>query len=80
MTSAARKCAVALGLALAVGAGAVGGYALASESTQPIRPTVFSGVDMGFRIEGRKGKTPVGRVVVRIDAQWVAVDVATDAR
>lgn len=75
MTSATRKCIVALGLILAVGVGAAGGYALGLQSTTST-PTLFSGVDVGFRIEGRKGNTPVGRLVVRIDAQWVAVDVA----
>jgi hypothetical protein len=79
MTSAARKCMVALGLILAVGVAAAGGYALGLQSTRPT-PTLFSGVDVGFRMEGRKGNTPVGRLVVRIDAQWVAVDVATVAR
>ena len=76
MTSAARKCIVALGLILAVGVGAAGGYALGSQSPQPATRAIFSGVDMGFRMEGRKGNTPVGRLVVRIDAQWVAVDIA----
>ena len=80
MTSAARKCIVALGLILAVVVGAAGGYALGLQSAQPGTPTLFSGVDVGFRMEGRKGNTPVGRLVVRIDAQWVAVDVAPVAR
>ena len=74
MTSAGRKGIVALGLILAVGVGAAGGYALGLQSALA-NPTLFSGVDVGFRIEGRKGNTPVGRLVVRIDAQWVAVDV-----
>jgi hypothetical protein len=74
MTTAARKCILALGLILAVGVGAAVGYALGLQSTTAT-PALFSGVDVGFRIEGRKGNTPVGRVVVRIDAQWVAVDV-----
>jgi hypothetical protein len=78
MTSATRKYVVALGLISAVGVGAAGGYALGLHSTQP--KSVFSGVDVGFRIEGRKGNTPVGRLVVRIDGQWVAVDVAPVAR
>jgi hypothetical protein len=75
MSSAARKWIVALGLISAVGVGAAAGYALGLQSTRPT-PTLFSGVDVGFRMEGRKGNTPVGRLVVRIDAQWVAVDIA----
>ena len=34
-------------------------------------PFVVSGSDIGFRIEGRRGETPVGRFVVRINGQWV---------
>jgi hypothetical protein len=36
--------------------------------------TVIAGPDLGFRIERHKGKTPVGRLVVRIDRQWVEVE------
>jgi hypothetical protein len=32
---------------------------------------VLSGSDVGFRIEGQRGQTPVGKLVVRIDGQWV---------
>ena len=76
MTSAARKCIVALGLILAVGVGAAGGYALGLQVTEPATRRLFSGVDVGFRMEGRKGNTPVGRLLIRMDGQWVAVDVA----
>ena len=37
-------------------------------------PTVFSGADLGFRVEVKKGATPVGRLVVRIDGKWVEVE------
>jgi hypothetical protein len=37
-------------------------------------PTVITGNDLGFRIESRKGGTPVGRFVVRINGQWVDVE------
>jgi hypothetical protein len=37
-------------------------------------PIVISGNDVGFRMEGRKGSTPVGRLVVRIDGQWMDVE------
>src|SRR5437870_9191430 len=36
-------------------------------------PTVVSGNDLGFRIEGTQGATPVGRLVVRRNGQWVEV-------
>lgn len=44
--------------------------------TQPVVPTVISGNDIGFRMEGRKGTRPVGRLVVRIDGQWVEAELA----
>ena len=36
-------------------------------------PTVVSGGDIGFRVDGRRGDTPVGRFVIRSSAngQWV---------
>jgi hypothetical protein len=34
-------------------------------------PMVLSGSDIGFRIEGRRGDTPVGTWVVRIDGRWI---------
>jgi hypothetical protein len=43
-------------------------------SSQP--PTILSGNDVGFRVDSRKGKTPVGTLVVRVDGQWVEVEFA----
>jgi hypothetical protein len=37
-------------------------------------PVVLSGSDLGFRVEGRRGNTPSGRFVVRINGQWVEVE------
>ena len=34
-------------------------------------PAVIAGNDIGFRVESHKGNTPVGRLVVRINGQWV---------
>jgi len=34
-----------------------------SWGTQPVPPTVISGNDIGFRIEGVRGDTPVGTLV-----------------
>jgi hypothetical protein len=43
---------------------------------QPVTPFVVSGADVGFRVEGQKGSTPVGYVVVRKDATspWTPVE------
>jgi hypothetical protein len=35
---------------------------------------VLSGNDLGFRMTARKGDTPVGQLVVRVDGQWKEVE------
>ena len=37
---------------------------------------VLSGPDIGFRVDGHQGQSVVGRVVVRINGQWVDVETA----
>ena len=75
-------CLVAIGL-LAAGAW---GYAQSAQKAQAIgtqrmtSPVVISGNDVGFRMEGRKGNTPVGRLVVRIDGQWLDVESVWSAK
>jgi hypothetical protein len=60
-----------LGIALlAVGAWVYG----QTFESQPVTPTVVSGADIGFRIEGVKGDTPVGTLVIRVNGQWVEPD------
>jgi hypothetical protein len=39
-------------------------------------PVVLSGSDIGFRVESRRGSTPIGRLVVRVDGQWVEAQFA----
>ncbi len=55
---------------LAVGAW---GHAQALVATQSVDPVVLSGADVGFRMTGRKGDTPVGELVVRVDGKWKPV-------
>ena len=44
----------------------------------PVTPSVLTGPDVGFRVEGlRGGSTPVGSMVVRINGQWVEAEVNT---
>jgi hypothetical protein len=52
---------------------AVAAIAMAqARQTVPLpEPMVLSGADVGFRVEGRQGGTPVGRLVVRMDGKWV---------
>jgi hypothetical protein len=42
-----------------------------------VTPTVISGNDIGFRVEGLRDRTtPVGRFVIRINDQWVEPELA----
>ena len=36
-------------------------------------PTILSGTDVGFRVEGRKGDHVFGTLMVRIGGQWFPV-------
>lgn len=42
-----------------------------------VPPRVMTGADLGFRVEGLRGETPVGRFVVRVNDRWVEVEIAT---
>ena len=37
-------------------------------------PVVLSGADIGFRMTARKGNTPVGQLLVRVDGEWREVE------
>ena len=65
---------LSMALALLVVVSAAWTYAQ-SLQVQPVTPTVVSGADFGFRIEGNRGGTPVGTPVVRMNGQWVEVDI-----
>ncbi len=34
-------------------------------------PRIVSGSDLGFRVEGMQNGVPVGRLVIRVDGQWI---------
>ena len=40
----------------------------------PVTPTVLSGADVGFRVEGHRGDVAVGTLVIRVNDQWVEAD------
>jgi hypothetical protein len=50
--------------------------------TRPSAPRVLSGTDIGFRVEGTDARTgnPTGRLVVRIDGEWVEISPAGGVR
>ena len=45
-----------------------------------VNPKVLAGPDVGFRVEGRRGATPVGRIVVRVNDNWVEAELAPAPR
>ena len=62
-------------LVVVVFAAAAWGHAQAFVQPTPVpSPVVLSGPDIGFRMVGRKGEKPVGRLVVRIDGEWREVE------
>jgi hypothetical protein len=73
MTLTLRRLLLACLVLIAVFAGAVSG-ATQVVAVQPVDPVVLSGADIGFRMTGRKGDTPVGRLVVRVNGEWKEVE------
>ena len=53
-----------------------GGSFAQAIAVQPITPITLSGEDFAFRVEGMRGTTPVGRVLVRVDGRWAEADFA----
>ena len=39
-----------------------------------VPPVVLAGPDVGFRMTGLKGGTPVGQLVVRVKGEWTVVE------
>ena len=71
MISHIRKGAVAFALGSMFMAAAAFGYAQAQPGSKAVPRFVLSGTDIGFRVEGRKGTSVTGQVVVQIGGQWV---------
>jgi len=44
---------------------------------KPVPPKVMTGTDIGFRVEGLRGSTPIGTLVVKVNGEWVEADIAT---
>lgn len=68
-----RRVVIAL-LVVAALAGSAVAHSQVSVRPVPVEPVVLSGGDLGFRMTARKGDTPVGQLVVRIDGQWREVE------
>lgn len=59
-----------------------GGTWVVAQAVQPkpVFPNVISGNDIGFRVESHKGARPVGRIVIRVNGQWVEPEYATGVK
>ena len=55
-------------------------YAQVAIAPRPVTPVVLAGPDIGFRMQGQKGGTPVGELVVRINGEWHAVEFGAVSR
>ena len=44
---------------------------------RPVPAKVMTGEDLGFQVEGLRGDTPVGRIVVKVNGRWVNAELAT---
>ena len=42
-----------------------------------VAPKVMTGADIGFRVEGLRGDTPVGTLVVKVNGEWVEAEIVT---
>jgi len=69
-----RRTRFALIVAWIVSLVAVGAWS--SRQGQPAgrQPVIVSGDDIGFRVEGERDGTKIGRLVVRVDGKWVEVE------
>lgn len=71
---------IGVALMLAGGLFGLGGWSMAraqSRALTPATPTLLSGSDVGFRVEGQKGDAVTGRLMVRVKGQWVEATFAT---
>ena len=67
-----------IGLAIVAVIAAVGVWVSAQVLPAPVDPPfVVSGADLGFRVTARKGTTPVGSIVVKVNGQWVEAQLGT---
>ena len=74
MNKASRPLVTRVILATAVAMASGVAYSQVAIRPQPITPKVFAGEDIGFRMTARKGDTPVGQLVVKVDGEWKEVE------
>lgn len=74
MKSESRNLVMGVVLGLTLGGVSAIAYSQAAIRPQPVERKVFAADDIGFRMTARKGETPVGQLVVRIDGEWREVE------
>lgn len=74
MTPKSRRVVAGGVLATAMLAWSTFSFSQVAVSPQPVDPVVLTGSDIGFRMTARKGGTPVGQLVVRVDGGWKEVE------
>lgn len=74
MKSEYRNLVTGLALGAALTAASALAYAQAAIRPQAVEPKVYVGEDLGFRMTARKGDTPVGQLVIRVDGEWKEVE------
>ena len=72
-----RRIAFGAALLLLIGIG-VWTFAQGKPAIAP--QTVFSGSDVGVRIDGARGSIPTGTLVVRVEGKWIEVELSSKAR
>ena len=50
-------------------------YAQARAYTRLPEPRIFTGADVGFRLEGMHGEMPTGNLVIRVNGEWIEAKV-----
>ena len=71
MTVRARVSLVAIWIGSLVAVAALAGAQVQRQITPLATPVVLSGPDVGFRVEGQAGNVPAGRLVIRVNGEWV---------
>lgn len=71
-----RPLVAGVALGLTIGGASALGVAQVAIRPQAVEPRVFTGDDVGFRMTARKGDTPVGQLVVKVDGEWKEVEFA----
>lgn len=59
---------------LGVGAGAGWASAQVNQWKHLSQPVVVAGENLGFRFEWMNGKMPTGKIVVRLNGQWIEAE------